>query len=276
MGGLVGAVILFLCFLFGRRVDRSTVPWLDGPTGPPRIGTGFHRSVAARAGLEVNTGSDLGLLPDCAFLDGDGFDSGRLHPSVRDFYEHTGRYHLDVWSQWSPLFWPFGWMLINFVSRRMEQLNFPMYPLETARGMTSEVEQLMDQSGRVAFTSWLRRNLASGLVIYSGFYSTATPPGSGPCVKTVFPVVRGNATVLLRPEAQTDGSSKQDRGVSECGTCARSRKSFTCIPTSTAQFAPTTSCVGWACRCSICTTTSPRRKRYSELRRKPGTRIEPE
>src|SRR2546422_979144 len=52
----------------------------------------------------------------------------------------------------------------------------------------------------------LRRNLGSGLVIYSGFYSTASPPGHGPCVKTVFPVVRGNATVLLRPEAQPDGS----------------------------------------------------------------------
>ena len=208
VGGLIGAVILFLCFLLGRRVDRSTVPWLDGPTGPPRIGAGFHRSVAAEAGLEVRTGPDLGLLPDCASLDGDGFDSGRLHQSVRDFYEHTGRYHLDVWSQWSPLFWPFGWMLINFLSRRMEQLNFPMYPLETARGMTSEVEQLVDASGRVAFTSWLRRNLGSGMVIYSGFYSTATPPRSGPCVKTVFPVVRGNATVLLRPEAQPDGSLK--------------------------------------------------------------------
>ena len=199
-------VILFLCFLFGRRIDRSSVPWLDGPTGPPRIGTGFHRSVAAGAGLEVRTGPDLGLLPDCALLDGSDFDSSRLDPSVRDFYEHTGRYHLDVWSQWSPLFWPFGWALINFVSRRMEQLNFPMYPLETARGMTSQIEQLVEPSGRVVFTSWVRRNLGSGLVIYSGFYSTTSPPGHGPCVKTVFPVVRGNATVLLRPEAEADGS----------------------------------------------------------------------
>jgi len=201
-------VILFLCFLFGRRVDRGSIPWLDGPTGPPRIGAEFHRSVAAEAGLEVRTGRDLGLLPDCGALDGGGFDSHGLHPSVRDFYEHTARYHLDVWSQWSPLFWPFGWALIHFVSRRMEQLNFPMYPLETARGMTSDVEQLVDPSGRVVFTSWLRRNLGSGLVIYSGFYSTASPPGHGPCVKTVFPVVRGNATVLLRPEAQADGSLK--------------------------------------------------------------------
>jgi hypothetical protein len=206
MGRAVGGVILCLCFLLGRRIDRSEVPWLDGPIGPPRIGAGFHRSVAAQSGLELRTGPDLGLLPDCRALDGDAFDSRRLHASVREFYEHTGRYHLDVWSQWSPLFWPFGWMLINFVSRQMEQLNFPMYPLETARGMTSEVEQLVDAKGRVAFTSWLRRNLGSGMVVYSGFYSTTSPPRSGPCVKTVFPVARGNATVLLRPEAQSDGS----------------------------------------------------------------------
>ena len=208
IGTVAEAFILFLCFLLGRRMDRGSAPWLDGPTGPRRIGTDFHRSLAADAGLEVRTGRDVGLLPDCAQLDSDGFESSRLHPSVRDFYEHTGRYHLDVWSEWSPLFWPFGWALITFVSRRMEQLNFPMYPLETARGMTSEVEQLVDGSGRVVFTSWLRRNLASGLVIYSGLYSTASPPGHGPCVKTVFPVVRGNATVLLRPEAQADGSLK--------------------------------------------------------------------
>jgi hypothetical protein len=206
IGTAAEAVILFLCFLFGRRTVRGQNPWLDGPTGPPRIGTGFHRSLAAEAGLAVRTGQDVGLLPDCALLDGGGFDSSRLHPSVRDFYEHTGRYHLDVWSQWSPLFWPFGWALIHFVSRRMEQLNFPMYPLETAQGMTSDVEQLVDESGRVVFTSWLRRNLGSGLVIYSGLYAVASPPGHGPCVKTVFPIPRGNATVLLRPEAGADGS----------------------------------------------------------------------
>src|SRR6266704_3334839 len=94
IGNVAEAVILFLCFLFGRRMDPGLVPWLDGPTGPPRIGSGFHRSVAARAGLEVKTGIDLGLLPDCALLDGDGFDARLLHPSVRDLYEHTGRYHL--------------------------------------------------------------------------------------------------------------------------------------------------------------------------------------
>ena len=206
MAGLTQAAIMFLCFLFGRRVDRTDVPWLDGPTGPRRIGPDFHRAMAAAEGLEVQSGPGLGLLPSVSALDGPGFDSSRLSAEVRDFYEHTGRYRLDVWSQWSPAFWPFGWMLINFVSRRMEQLNFPMYPLETARGMTSQIEQLVDRDGHVVFTSWLRRNLGSGVVIYSGFYSTVSAPGRPACVKTVFPVAGGNATVLLRPEVEADGS----------------------------------------------------------------------
>lgn len=206
VGDLASAFILFLCFLLGRSYQLSDLPWLDGPIGPRKIGSSFHHSLAQSAGLEVRSGGELGLLRDCAVLDGYGFDAGRLHPAVRDFYERTDRYHLDVWSQWSPLFWPFGWALITFVSRRMEQLNFPMYPIETARGMTSEVEQLVDRQDQVVYTSWLRRNSGSGMVIYSGLYSVATPPGHGPCVKVVFPVTGGNATVLLTPKVNADGS----------------------------------------------------------------------
>lgn len=206
VGDVAAAFILFLCFLFGRRVRLTDFPWLDGPIGPARIGSSFHLDLAKAAGLEVREGGDMGLLPDCAVLDGESFDARKLSPAVRDFYERTGRYHLDVWSQWSPLFWPFGWALITFVSRRMEQLNFPMYPIETAKGMTSEVEELVDRSGKVVYTSWLRRNSGTGMVIYSGLYSAATPPGHGPCVKVIFPVTNGNATVLLRPQVNSDGS----------------------------------------------------------------------
>ena len=206
IGDVAAAFILFLCFLFGRRIRLGDFPWLDGPIGPRKIGASFHVDLANAAGLEVRQGGEMGLLPNCAVLDGDGFDVRRLNPAVQEFYERTGRYHLDVWSQWSPLFWPFGWALITFVSRPMEQLNFPMYPIETAHGMTSEVEQLVNAKGEVVYTSWLRRNSGTGMVIYSGLYSAATPPDHGPCVKVVFPVSNGNATVLLRPQVNDDGS----------------------------------------------------------------------
>lgn len=207
-GRLIEAMIAALVLVLGRTVRRADAPWLVGPVGSDLVGSDFHSRLADAQRLELRSGPDQGLLRSCDELAGEGFDPRQLDPRVRSFYEHTSGYRLDVWSQWSPLFWPFGWALINFVSRRMEQLNFPMYPLETARGMTSEVEQLVDASGRVVFTSWLRRNLGSGMVIYSGLYATASPPGHRPCVKTVFPVVRGNATVLLRPENQADGSLK--------------------------------------------------------------------
>ena len=44
-------------------------------------------------------------------------------------------------------------------------------------------------------------------MIYAGFYTVCRPPGHpGPCVKVVFPVPRGNVTVLLAPAVGADGA----------------------------------------------------------------------
>jgi hypothetical protein len=66
--------------------------------------------------------------------------------------------------------------------------------------MTSEVLPLRNASGHVVHTGWYRRVRESGLVIYAGFYTTVEPPGhASRCVKVVFPLPRGSATVILRP-----------------------------------------------------------------------------
>ena len=107
-------------------------------------------------------------------------------------------------------FRPFGYALISIVSRRMQQLNLPISPLETSRGMTSEVIRLVDAAtGDAEHICWLRRLASSGDVVYAGFYSIARPPRApGPCVKTYFPWPRGSVTVLLEPRAEADGSLK--------------------------------------------------------------------
>jgi hypothetical protein len=53
VGGVAERFILFLCFLFGRRVDLGELPWLDGPIGPRKIGADFHHLLASAAGLVV-------------------------------------------------------------------------------------------------------------------------------------------------------------------------------------------------------------------------------
>ena len=43
-------------------------------------------------------------------------------------------------------------------------------------------------------------------MLYTGFYMTERPPHeAGPCVKVVFPMPRGNATVLLRASLDAGG-----------------------------------------------------------------------
>src|SRR5258707_733362 len=89
----------------------------------------------------------------------------------------------------------------------MQQLKLPIFALEVAKGMGSEVVQLLEPaSGRIVYTGWLRRLKSSGHVIYAGFYSTVQVPGEpDPCVKVTFPC-DGSANVYLSPVAHPDGS----------------------------------------------------------------------
>lgn len=207
--GVAGiAVIRLYLRLLGKTVRKADVPWLLGPIGPEgEIGDRPYHIVAEREGLTLDrNAADAGLIPDFSVLAGPGFDVSRTAPAVRHFYEHTARYELDVWSESRFPGRLFLWLIVSTVSRYMNQLNFPVLGLDTSRGMTSEVLPLRDASGRAIHTGWQRRLLASGRIIYSGFYTTVQPPNHPSCcVKVVFPVPRGSATVLLRPEYDADG-----------------------------------------------------------------------
>jgi hypothetical protein len=179
-----------------------------GPLGPPgEIGDGTYRFVAEREGLTIDhDAQDAGLIPDFAALAGPAFDIGRVDPAVRRFYEKTSCFDLDVWSETRFPGRLFLWLIVSTVSRHMNQLNFPVFGLETSLGMTSEILPLRDTSGRAVYTGWRRRLSGSGLIIYSGFYTSVQPPGwPATCVKVVFPLPQGSATVILRPEFDAQG-----------------------------------------------------------------------
>lgn len=194
--------------LTGQRVAKKEASWLKCPTGPRgRIGAEFYTLLCAREKLRLLPAENAGLLPDFEALRGPDFNPDLVHARVRDFYEHTASYHLEAWSEAPFPTRFFLWGLTRFVSQRMDQLNFPVSPLELAGGMSSEVLPMVDEAGQRIYTGWLRRLLKSERVIYTGLYSTEQPPlYSGPCVKVSFPLPLGSATVFLRPEAQPDGS----------------------------------------------------------------------
>jgi hypothetical protein len=55
------------------------------------------------------------------------------------------------------------------------------------------------KDNEVKYTIWLRKFESTGKVIYSGIYSTCKLPSGTVCVKAIFPLPKGNATVILKP-----------------------------------------------------------------------------
>jgi hypothetical protein len=95
--------------------------------------------------------------------------------------------------------------------------------------MTSDIAVVVIEpsSGRRLFTAWVRRLSRTGNLIYSGAYSTCVvPDGPTPCVRVVFPLLDGNAIVLMKPTVGGDGSlllESAGRGFGSAGFSMRRR-----------------------------------------------------
>lgn len=195
--------------LTGRAVDLDgTEAWLDAPVSrSAKVGDGWLESESAERGWRLDRGhTSAGLLASMALLDGPGFDSARLRPQVRDFYEHTASWEMDVWTAWSPLFWPAGELVARLYGRRVEQLALPMRPLDVAHGMDSDVTVIRGDHGAQVAAAWVRTLRTSGRHVFSGSYSARTLPGADrPSVHVAFPLESGNVQVFLRPSVTADG-----------------------------------------------------------------------
>ncbi|MGB6691622.1 MAG: hypothetical protein WBE76_27610 [Terracidiphilus sp.] len=200
----------------GRRISLKDHAWLDGPSGGTRkIGKSFFETYAIEKKLEIVRDRVRGLIPDFSSLQEGNTRLAAVASEVKSFYEQTSEFDLDAWSEWHGMFRPFGKALSLVFSSRLQQLNVPLSSLDSSKGMTSSVVQMMDPvSKTVVLTAWVRELRATNNVLYAGGYSICKVPGHpSPCVKVVFPLPNGNAIVLLKAEARGDGSlSIKSRG----------------------------------------------------------------
>ena len=139
IGDVLAACIRLMVRLIGRRVTREEAPWLNCPMGTSKlIGADFYHQLAIDEQLKI-ADEPAGLLTDFSLLKGEGFDPTQVRQEIHEFYERTSEFRLEAWSE-APLFTRmFLWVLTRFVSRRMNQLNFPVSSLELAGGMTSDL-----------------------------------------------------------------------------------------------------------------------------------------
>ena len=138
------------------------------------VGTGYVRELAEElGGTYVEAAPDVGIVASLDELAGPDLDPDLVDPLVREFYEHTTRFTLDIEPRWRRWVRP-GYLLYRtVVARPLGQANLPMNQRETQRGIRSRIDTItLDGSADVAVRGWIRSFADTDEPIYVGIYTT--------------------------------------------------------------------------------------------------------
>lgn len=194
--------------LFGRKIDKKENDWLLGPFGNTNgIGLRFINQLAEKEKLIIDKNQkNKGLVQSINQLDISENDLNVLSKDVIDFYENTTNYDFDLKVKWNPLFKTCGRLLKLLFSNRIEQLNIPIENITDSKELKSEIIHLLDsKTNEVRRTIWLRTFKSTDQVVYSGVYETCKTTSGQTCIKAIFPLPNGNATVILSPSVGQNG-----------------------------------------------------------------------
>jgi hypothetical protein len=194
--------------LWGKKIDPEVYPWLFGPFGNlDAIGEDFLVQLAEKENLNIDRATKTsGLIPSIDQLQLSAAEHSNLPYQVIDFYENTSNYDLLFSVKWKPFFRGFGILINRLFSHRLNQLNIPTENSKHPEAIASQLINLVDSSiNQVKYTFWLRSIKSSGQTIYSGAYGVSTLPSGKACIKAVFPLPNGNATVLMTPSVGKNG-----------------------------------------------------------------------
>lgn len=195
--------------LFGKKIDPQEFKWLLGPFGNvDGIGEKFIKQLVEKENLIVDSDSkNKGLLNSIHQLELSKKELNSLSKEVIEFYEQTSNYSFDLKVKWNPVFKLFGYLLKLIFSNRIEQLNVPIKNNIEGQNMQSNIIKLNDKAtNKPKRTIWLRTFKKTNQVVYSGVYETCKIPNGIVCIKAIFPLPNGSATVILEPKVAENGA----------------------------------------------------------------------
>ena len=188
--------------LLAERVPAEELPFVVPLEARTRyVGTGYVRELAeVLGGRYVADAPDAGIVASLDELAGPDFDPAAAHPLVREFYEHTTRFALDIVPQWRAWIRP-GYLLYRtVVARPLGQANVPMNQREAQRGVRSRIDTI-ERPGALTVRGWIRSFADTDEPIYVGIYTTYRDADRG-YVSVGFPVPQANFTATLLPRGR--------------------------------------------------------------------------
>jgi hypothetical protein len=152
-----------------------------------------------RGGTFRRNPPDVGILASLDTLDGPTFEPGRVHPLIREFYEHTSRFRLSIVPEWRRWMKPAYELFKRLVAQPLGQAAIPSNIEEAQRGMVSTIDTIaLKDEEEIDIRGWIRTFADSGKPIYVGIYTTFRYEDRG-YVSVGFPIPRANFTATLLP-----------------------------------------------------------------------------
>jgi len=202
--------------LLAERVKAEDVPFVVPLASQTRyVGTDYVRSLAqVLGGTYAPDVADIGIVASLDELAGPSFDPAGVDPLVREFYEHTTRFALDIVPEWRLWVRP-GYLLYRtLLARPLGQANVPMSQREAQHGVRSRIDTITGGDGApgggetVAVRGWIRSRADTGEPIYVGIYTTYRHEGRG-YVSVGFPLPQASFTATLLPRSRPGAGSGQ-------------------------------------------------------------------
>lgn len=193
--------------LLADRVSPTDLPFVVPLGAQTRyVGTGYVRALADKlGGSYVAAAPDVGIVASLDEIAGPDFDPKGVDPQVREFYEHTTRFSLDIVPEWKLWVRP-GYLLYRtVVARPLGQASVPMNQREALRGIRGRIDTISsNRDGVVDVRGWIRSFADNDEPIYVGIYTTYRDAERG-YVSVGFPVPQGSFTATLVPRARPGG-----------------------------------------------------------------------
>jgi hypothetical protein len=169
------------------------------------IGAEYVKILAAETGgIFRRDQADIGIVESMDELQGPHFDPARVHPLIREFYEHTTRFRLAIVPEWNPFIKPLFWLFKMFVAQPIGQANLPFNTEEAQRGVVSYIDTIDYETPDATpvnirtLRGWIRTFEATGEAIYVGIYTVVRHHDAG-YVSVGFPLPESNFTATLLP-----------------------------------------------------------------------------
>ena len=164
------------------------------------VGADYVEQLATvRGGTFRRNPPDVGIVASFDSLAGPDFDAHRVHPLIREFYEHTSRFRLSIVPEWRRWMKPGYEIFKRLVAQPLGQAAIPSNIEEAQRGMVSTIDTItLEGKEEIDIRGWIRTYADSGKPIYVGIYTTFRHDDRG-YVSVGFPIPNANFTATLLP-----------------------------------------------------------------------------